>query len=272
MRPPSPNDRFELALFATDLAVVRQAVAGGVEAVVVDWESEGKEARQASHDTEINRHTVADLRAARTATRARLLCRINCFGARTAQEVEQALAAGADELLLPMVRSPAEVESVLVLADGRSGVGILVETRAAVEVAAELARLPVSRVYVGLNDLAIERGTPSIFAPLADGLLDELRERFAAVRFGFGGLTLPEAGSPLPCRLLVAEIARLRADFTFLRRSFYRDVAGRDVAREVPRILAALAAARQRPTEEEERDRSELLARLLPRATQAALA
>ena len=194
------------------------------------------------------------------------MCRLNRFGPRTAEEVDEALAAGADELLLPMVRSAQEVEFVLAHVDGRADTGILVETLAAVGAAAELARLPLSRVYVGLNDLAIERGTPSIFAPLADGLLGELRERFAAVRFGFGGLTLPDAGAPVPCRLLIGEIARLRADFTFLRRSFYRDVAGRNVEEEVPRILAAVEAAFAREPEAEARDREELLGALAPQS------
>ena len=270
MRPPVQTDPFELALFASDLAVVGEAVVGGVAAVVVDWENDGKEERQSAADTEINRHTVDDLRRTRAATGARVLCRINRSGSRTQDEVELALDAGADELLLPMVRSVAEVERVLDLVDGRAGLGILVETRDAVAAADELARLPLSRVYVGLNDLSIERGTPSIFTPLVDGLLDELRECFAAMRFGFGGLTLPEAGAPIPCRLLLGELARLRADFTFLRRSFYRDVAGRDVTREVARILAAVDEAVARAPDAEASDREELLARV-PGAAQAAV-
>ena len=271
MTRPAATD-FELALFATDLKVVREAVAGGVHSIVVDWEHAGKEVRQADADTEINRHTVDDLRAARAATSARLLCRLNRLGPGTAEEVDLALGAGADELLLPMVRSAADVERALELVGGRAGLGILVETRAAVAVADELAQLALARVYVGLNDLAIERGTPTIFAPLADGLLDELRQTFAGTRFGFGGLTLPEAGTPLPCHLLVGELARLRADFTFLRRSFYRDVAGRDPEQEVARIRAAVAAAFARSPEAEAADRFELLARLAPREAQAALA
>lgn len=269
MTPPTRTG-FELALFASDLDVVRAAVAGGVETVVVDWEHEGKDVRQAAADTEINRHTADDLRAVRAATGAWLLCRLNRLGPWSAEEVEDALAAGADELLLPMVRSAAEVEQALALVAGRAGVGILVETTDAVAAAGELARLPLSRVYVGLNDLAIERGTPTIFAPLHDGLLDELRERFAAVRFGFGGLTLPEAGAPIPCRLLLAELARLRADFTFLRRSFYRDVAGRDPEQEAARIRAAVAQAFAGPAEPA--DRAELLSLLIPQEAHAALA
>ncbi len=258
----------ELALFATDLAVVAEAVPAGVASVVVDWEHEGKETRQALADTEVNNHTVEDLRAARACTGANVICRVNAFGPLSAGEIERAIGAGADELLLPMVRTPEEVEAVLELVAGRSGLGILVETRDALAAADDLARLPLARVYVGLNDLAIDRGSATIFAPLGDGTLDDLRRRFAEVRFGFGGLTVPEGGHPIPCRLLVGELARLECDFTFLRRSFYRDVAGRDVSAEVPRIHAALAEAHARPGAEVDRDREELLAHVAALASE----
>ena len=176
--------------------------------------------------------------------------------------MEQAVETGADELLLPMVRTPAEVERTLALVRGRAGLGILVETREAVAAADELARLPLSRVYVGLNDLSIDRGTATIFAPLADGTLDDVRERFEGVRFGFGGLTLPDAGTPIPSRLLAGELARLRCDFTFLRRSFFRDVAGRDVAAEVARIHEAMRDAFARAEDDVARDRADLVARV----------
>jgi hypothetical protein len=259
---PEAGVTFGLALFATDERLLAGAVEAGVTSVVVDWEWEGKHERQAAADTEVNRHTVADLRRVRRLTDARLVCRLNRLSAGTPAEVEAAVAEGADELLLPMVRSAGEVEEALALVDGRAALGILVETTAAVDAAEALAALPLACVYVGLNDLAIERGTPTIFAPLADGTLDRLRAAFARIRFGFGGLTLPEAGAPLPCRLLIAELARLRCDFAFLRRSFYRDMAGRDPAVEVPRLLAALDAAFARTPDEEEQDRAELLAAL----------
>lgn len=252
---------FELALFTSDRAVVAEAVPAGVATVVVDWEHDGKAERQASRDTEVNNHTVEHLRAVRALTHGRVLCRINAYGPGTREEVERAVD-GADELLLPMVRTAEEVERTLALVDGRAGLGILVETCAAVAAADELAKLPLSRVYVGLNDLSIERGTATIFAPLVDGTLDEVRERFAGAHFGFGALTLPEAGSPIPCRLLLGEIARLRCDFTFLRRSFYRDVAGRDVAAEVAGIQTAVRTAFARDEQAVARDRSELVERL----------
>jgi hypothetical protein len=126
--------------------------------------------------------------------------------------------------------------------------------------------LPLTRAYLGLNDLAIERESTSIFAAVADGTLERVRRSFH-VPFGFGGLTLPRAGFPIPCRLLMGEMARLDCRYSFLRRSFHRDVRGRDVAAEVGRILQAIIAAAARPDEDVESDRLALrqaIARLAP--------
>jgi hypothetical protein len=248
---------FELLLFTTDAAIVREAAAVGIAGFVVDWERRGKEGRQAGFDTQIGADDEADLRRVRAHTRARVLCRINGVHEGTADEVEAALAAGADELLVPMVRRPEEVESVLARAAGRAGVGILVETIDALLCVSDLARLPLSRIYVGLNDLAIERGTSNLFEAVADGSVERVREAFPGP-FGFAGLTLPEGGRPVPCRLLIGEMARLRADFTMLRRSFLRDTRGLPLATHVPRILAALEDAGRRAPERVVADRREL--------------
>lgn len=255
------NRTFELFLFTREPDLATRAVAAGVDGIVIDWEQVGKYDRQASADTEINKDTVEDLRRVRAATCSRILCRINAVGDSTASEVEVAVAAGADELLLPMVRRREDVERVLDFARGRVGVGILIETVEAVEGAYELGELPISRVFVGLNDLAIERGTPSIFSALVDGTVDGVRAAFS-VPVGVAGLTVPEAGDPLPCRLLIGELARLRCEYTFLRRSFRRDTVGRDLGVEVPRMRDAVLQAAVRSQRDMRDDRAELTRRI----------
>src|SRR3712207_4202817 len=131
--------------------------------------------------------------------------------------------------------------------DGSSDVcssDLLVETQDGVARAAELARRPLSRVYVGLNDLRIDRGAHGLFTPLVDGTVDAVRAGVPGT-FGVGGLTLPEGGAPVPAWLLAAELVRLGADFTFLRRSFTADMAGRDPFVEVPRLRAVLTGDRE---------------------------
>ena len=248
---------FELFLFSTQPVLIRDAVAAGVAGIIVDWESRGKHSRQENWDTEINGDTPRDLEVVRQATPARVICRLNGFGETTAAEIEAAVSRGADEILLPMVRATAEVRRVLQMAGGRCGVGVLVETVAATRLAPELAGLPLSRVYVGLNDLAIDRGLKSIFQSVTDGTVERSRQHYR-VPFGFGGATLPDRGSPVPCPLLLAEMARMKCGFTFLRRSFHRDIRGRDIALEVPRIHQAIARAFARTQSMEHEDREAL--------------
>jgi hypothetical protein len=239
----------DLFLFTVDATFGRDVVDAGAAGVVVDWERRGKARRQAGEGTQINADTPDDLARMRAATDGRVLCRVNGWGPWTAAEIDEAVDRGADEVLLPMVRTPEEVDRALDAVGGRCGLGILVETEDAVARVPELARRPLSRVYLGLNDLRIDRASDNLFTPLVDGTAETVR---AAVPgpFGVGGLTLPGGGVPVDSTLLAAELVRVGADFTFLRRSFTADMAGRDPFTEVPRLLRTLAALRAAPAED----------------------
>lgn len=253
------DSQFGLWLFLADPDFIPAAIRAGVTGIVVDWERVEKERRQSFADTQINQHSVEDLWRVRRLTEAPILCRINGLSSTSQEEIDLAIEAGANEILLPMAQSLDEVRSFLEMVGRRCGAGILIETVTAVRIAAELAKLPLARVFVGLNDLALDRGHNNIFDSLADGTIDRVR-RYFRVPFGVGGLTLPDLGDPIPCRLLMGEMARLRCDFSFLRRSFYADIRGRDVGREIPRIQSALVEAFHRPAEKVKEERADLLA------------
>ncbi len=241
-----------LFAFANTPAASRAVVGAGATGVVVDWERRGKRARQAGADTQINADTPEDLAAVRAAQGGVLLCRVNRWSPWTPAEIDLAVDLGADEILLPMVRRPEEVDAALDVVGGRCGLGILVETTEAVRVVDELAARPLSRIYMGLNDLRIDRGGGPLFLALVDGTADRVAAAAsgAGIPFGVAGLTRPDAGRPVPCRLVLGALARVGASFTFLRRSFWADTAGRDLAVEVPRILgAARDAGRRRPAD-----------------------
>ncbi len=258
----------ELFVFSTDPVFASSCVQAGAAGVIVDWERRGKARRQAGEGTQINQDTPQDLARVRAATGGRVLCRVNGAGPWTAAEVDLAVRLGADEVLLPMVRTPEQVDLALEAVAGRCGLGILVETQDAVDRVDELVARPLSRVYLGLNDLRIDRRSDALFHPLVDGTADRVAAA-CTVPFGVAGLTRPDAGWPVPSRLLSAELARLGASFTFLRRSFTADVAGRSVYDEVPRILAACAGDRLRTDGEVLADRLELLDAVLPVAQPA---
>jgi hypothetical protein len=244
---------FELFLCSENDDLARRASKGGLDGVIVNWERPGRAARPAG----VARAEADALRSMREATPGLVIARVNDPGPWTAEELEVACSLGADEVLLPMARSVGEVTDVLRRLDGRCRLGIVVETLEAVGLLAPLAELPLSRVHVGLIDLAAARGSASMFAAVRDGLLETIARAFR-VPVGFGGLTVADGGRPIPCRLLVGEAARVGCGFAMLGASFHRDVAGRDAAAEIVLLKEAISRACLRPQREVLEDRRAL--------------
>ena len=256
-------------LFSSDRRLVAAVAGDGqpntrVAAVVVDWEQRGKDTRQANAvdrigiDTQINTDGPDDLAAVASMSAVPVLCRLNRWTQSSPAEMEVAIDCGASEVILPMVRGPAEVIAAIATARGRVGVGIMVETVDATLAAARLAKLPITRAYLGLMDLALERRSRSIFDAVADGTVERVRGSFDTP-FGFGGLTVPGGGSPIPSRLLAAEMVRLDCTFSFLRRSFIGD-SGHDPAAGVRSIRKMVGGLDARAMTAIESDRRELMA------------
>lgn len=76
--------------------------------------------------------------------------------------------------------------------------------------------------------MLIGEGERNIFRAVSDGTVERVQRHFS-IPFGFGGLTLPERGNPIPCRLLIGEMIRLSCNFSFLRRPFFRDTGGENL-------------------------------------------
>jgi hypothetical protein len=256
----------ELVLFSHDLDYAAAAMAAGMNNVVVDWEWCGKSGRQFGFDTEINRGTEADLVRMRERIQGNLICRINNGSDQRVREALRAAELGANEIWLPMVRGVAEVEQCLRALDGRFALSILCETAQAMALAKEWAQLPLSRVYIGLNDLQIDLGNANLFSALCDGTIDAFRERYSGA-LGFAGVTRPDLGRPVPCRLLLAEMARQSCSFAIARRTFRGDVPQADIARATRALRAVFAELRQRDAQATADDQAALrahVARLTP--------
>lgn len=235
------------------------------DAVVIDWELAGKADRQHLAPALIGLETTIrpdDPDAVERVTAAgfrRVITRINALGPQTADEVAAAHASGASAVLLPMWRHPDEVRSVLDLVAGRLELGVMIETMDAVDNVMCIPELPIAFAFVGMVDLAIGRRSRSIFEPLVDGTMQKIVDGLDWVPFGFGGLTLPELGSPIPSRLLLAEMLRLGASFSFMRRSFMNDIGGGPPGPAIAAIRAAAEALGRRTSTEVERDRRALV-------------
>lgn len=229
-------------------------------AVAVDWER--PDDRSTSLDRRPGPQQVHALTAVRDVSPWPVVCRVNEVGPGTEAEVDRAVDLGADEVLVPMVRGEAEVERVLTAARDRVGVGIMVETPEAVELAASLAGLGICRAFVGLLDLAVERSTPSVFTALADGTVDRLVEALAPTSYGFGGLTDPARGYPLPARLLMGEIVRGGCDFAMMRNAYVADAALTSPEAVLGAIRVELGRLSARAAGEVATDRAALLERI----------
>jgi hypothetical protein len=223
------------------------AVQSGVDRIFVDLETMGKFERQGHRDTLISRHAVADVAAVRAALPAgtELLVRINPWHVGSAGEVEAVIAAGADLIMLPMVRSPREVAQLGEAVRGRCRIVPLVETVGGAETIAAIAALAcVSEVFVGLNDLHMELGLRFMFEPLAAGLVDTLAAKVHASGkpFGFGGIARVGEGL-LPAERILGEHVRLGSSAVILSRTFHRgapDVAALLANMDFPAEIARL--------------------------------
>lgn len=236
------------------------AAASGVDRIFVDLEIMGKPERQGHLDTLISRHTIADVPAVRQAVPAHeLLVRLNPLHAGSGAEIDAAVAAGADLLMLPMYRTTDDVARFLELVAGRAGVIPLLETPDAVDGAGEVAALPgVREVFIGLNDLHLGLGMAFMFEPLANGLVDQMAAqiRAAGKPFGFGGIARMGEGL-LPGEWILGEHQRLGSSSVILSRTFHRcaaDVdalaAQMDFGAEIAKLRACeLDLARRTPEE-----------------------
>jgi citrate lyase beta subunit len=217
------NVNFEYFLFYSNLELVLEGIEAGVTGIVVDLETKGKANRQTSYNTQVNRHRISDIREIRQATRSGIICRVNGGKFLSKSEIEAAIDAGANEILVPMVTSLTEIDEVVATVRNRACISLMIETPEAIALVKEINQYPIYRVFVGLNDLSIAFSQRNLFLPLLDGTVDHIRNNIHT-RFGVAGLTHPDAGYPVKCRMLINEMKRLNCTFGFLRRSYYADL------------------------------------------------
>jgi hypothetical protein len=215
----------ELIQITNDPAFARRCDAIAGMRLFVDLERHGKAQRQAGRSSFISTHGLHDVGRVRAVLRAaQLMVRVNPLHDQSAQEVEAALAQGAQRLMLPMFRAAGEVRQFVDLVAGRVPVSLLLETREALANLQDWIATPgIDEVYVGLNDLHLSLGLRFMFEPLALGLVDEVAQATHAqgLRFGFGGIARMDEGL-LPGRDVLAEHLRLRSGAVILSRTFHR--------------------------------------------------
>lgn len=259
----------DLMLITNQPELGRTALTAGVDRLFIDLERLGKLERQGHLDTHISDHRwedIADMR--QTLPDAKLLVRINPMNVNSPHEIEMALHAHTDILMLPMFRTRAEVAHFLELVDGRAMCSLLLETPQALVRAPDImAEKGIDEVHIGLNDLHLGLGLKFMFEILSSGLLDFLSDivHSRGIRFGFGGVARIGEGL-LPAEVILREHARLNSEGVILSRTFHRRARSVeemqrnvDLAVEIERIREVYQSALVRSKDEVERDRQDMV-------------
>lgn len=229
----------------------------------VDLERNGKAERQAGRNTFISTHTLDDVgRVKSVLQRALLMVRVNPLHLGSAVEVDAVLAQGADLLMLPMFRTPAELQAFSRIVAGRAPIVALLETAGALHTLDGWLDTPgLHEVFVGLNDLHLSLGCRFMFEPLAQGMLDTVAAGVHAqgLRFGFGGVARLHEGL-LPGMDVLAEHVRLGSQAVILSRTFHRSDASTTLEAEVAALRQSEQTLTSRNPAQQQIDRLRIAA------------
>ncbi len=242
-------------LFCDSEHQIQLAEEAVVDGIMLDWETRGKVHRQNGYDTQINQLNIEVLNAVRSHSQKPLMVRINGLYEGTSSEVDLAVSGGATQILLPIAHSASEVEEFISIVGDKAEPCIMIETQSLLDDMNALSKLAWKTAFIGLNDLMISRSGTYIWDPLIDGTVDWIFAQLPGRKLGFGGITLLEHGHPLPFKLLIKEMARLGCDFSFLRRSFYRDIQSLDPKLECNKVRAYWEECLARSASEIQNDR-----------------
>lgn len=204
-----------------DIALIAEK--NGVDYVMVDLETYGKEERQKDMDTVKSHHSIDDVVAiSNVLTTSELLVRVNSWNDNSKKEIEEVIAAGAKIIMLPMWKTTTEVNNFLKAVNGRARTMLLLETKEAVEIIDEVLENPlVDEIHIGLNDLHLSYGLTFMFELLTNGVVETLCKKCKAkgIKYGFGGIARLGEGS-IPAEKIIMEHYRLGSSRAILSRSF----------------------------------------------------
>lgn len=212
-----------LMILAADPQSAIEAQNAGVDRIFYDLEWIGKAERQHGRNTVKSNNNIDNIPAVRKVlNKSELLVRTNPIHAYSKEEVEKAIAYGADVLMLPMVMDHHDVEQYVEMVVGRAKVCIMIETAAAMARLDKILAVPgVDELFIGLNDLHISMGLTFMFELLSDGLVEYIAQKCNKVGmpFGFGGIARIGEGD-LPSDNILGEHVRLGSTSVILSRTF----------------------------------------------------
>lgn len=146
----------KLMYITNDPTVAKIAADAGVDRIFIDMEVLGKAERQGGMDTVQSHHVPEDIAKVRAAIgdQAEIMARVNPLNPNSQTEIDDAIANGADVIMLPMWRTADDLRQLVRMVNGRAKVMPLLETDTAADNLPEaLAILDIDQMHIGLNDL-----------------------------------------------------------------------------------------------------------------------
>lgn len=210
-------------LFLTNIPSIAQYVElHGVNRIFVDLEINGKEQRQGHLDTVISRHSMADIKKVKSVLeKAELMVRLNPLHTGSEDEIEEALSAGADIIMQPMIDNIEDVKTFGSIINGRAKFIPLVETINSAQIIQKIHDLDcVDEIHIGLNDLHLELKLKFMFELIANGMVDQMVKNLIKP-FGIGGIARIGEGG-VPGEIVMAEHVRLGSSAVILSRAFHK--------------------------------------------------
>uniref|UniRef100_UPI004056269D aldolase/citrate lyase family protein n=1 Tax=Alistipes sp. TaxID=1872444 RepID=UPI004056269D len=256
---------FNLMILAADPQSAIRAQDAGIERIFYDLEYINKNERQRGRDTVISNNRIDDIPAVREVlTKSKLLVRTNPIHAYTADEIEKAIAYGADILMLPMVTDQQDVETYVRLINGRARVCIMVETAQALARIDKILEVEgIDEIFIGLNDLHISLGLAFMFEVLSGGLVEYIASKCKkrGIPFGFGGIARIGEGL-LPSDNILGEHVRLGSSSVILSRAFKGETGNSgkiiDMREEVLKVKNRIKAIEQWDCSAHKKNREEI--------------
>lgn len=219
----------KLMYITNDPEIAQIAENAGVDRIFVDMEYIGKSDRQGGMDTVQSHHTISDIKEVKKVLKtAELLVRVNPIHqasesyCSSQKEIEDAIVAGADILMLPYFKTADEVKQFIKYINSKAKAMLLFETPEAVANIDEILSIPgIDEAYIGLNDLSLGYGLKFMFELLSNGTVERMCLKFKqkGIPYGFGGIASLGKGM-LPAEYIIKEHYRLGSTCAILSRSF----------------------------------------------------
>lgn len=199
----------------------------GIQQVMIDTENIGKKDRQAGKNTVINFHEIDDIRRLKILNlKMKIICRINGYHSNIESEIESAISAGADCLMLPMIQNLSNLSEMVFFIKERVEIIPLIETPYSMFKLNEIIKLTKPKqIHFGLNDLHFSLGMKNLFeilvSPLFASAVAFAKEKVPLV--GIGGIGDPNLKQKVSPNLLINIYKTLGSQSVILSRNFFQE-------------------------------------------------